>query len=91
MREGDVQPRGHSHRVGGRLDGLHVHAWGVGMAIQVWVPDTHRVPDSTGTGTGAIFYPWVAPVPDPNQDGYGTSIFSHPRVTRWVLDTLLPL
>jgi hypothetical protein len=45
----------------------------------------------TSTGTGAIFYLRVAPVPDPNRDGYGTDIFSHPRVTRRVLDTLLPL
>jgi hypothetical protein len=57
----------------------------VGMAIRV------RVPDLTGTGTGIIFYPWVAPVLDPNRDGYGTGIFSHPRVTRRVPDTLLPL
>jgi hypothetical protein len=61
------------------------------MAIQVRVPDTHRVPDPTGTGTGTIFYPWVAPVPDPNRDGYETGIFSHPWVTRRVPDTLLPL
>jgi hypothetical protein len=46
---------------------------------------------NSGTGTGTIFYPWVAPVPDPNRDGYGTGIFSHPRVTRRVPDTLLPL
>jgi hypothetical protein len=57
----------------------------LGMAIQVRVPDTHRVPDPTGTGT--IFYLRVAPVPDPNRDGY----FSHPWVTRRVPDTLLPL
>jgi hypothetical protein len=38
----------------------------VGMAIWVRVPDTRRVPDLTGTGTGMIFYPRVAPVPDPN-------------------------
>jgi hypothetical protein len=47
--------------------------------------------DNSGTGTGAIFYMRVAPVPDPNRDGYGTGIFSHPRVTRRVPDTLLPL
>jgi hypothetical protein len=59
------------------------------MAIRIWVPDTHRVPDpmGPGTGTGMIFYPWVAHVPDPNRDVY----FSHLRVTRRVLDTLLPL
>jgi hypothetical protein len=34
------------------------------MPIQV------RVPDPMGTGTGTIFYPRVAPVPDPNRDGY---------------------
>jgi hypothetical protein len=47
--------------------------------------------DNLGTGTGMIFYPRVVPVSDPNQDGYGTSIFSHPWVTRRVPDTLLPL
>jgi hypothetical protein len=26
-------------------------------------------------GTGIIFYLWVTPVPDPNQDRYGTGIF----------------
>jgi hypothetical protein len=26
-------------------------------------------------GTGTIFYLWVASVPDPNRDEYGTSIF----------------
>jgi hypothetical protein len=53
------------------------------MAIRVWVPDP--------TGMEMIFYPWVAPIPDPNRDGYGTGIFSHPWVTRRVPDTLLPL
>jgi hypothetical protein len=38
----------------------------LGMAIRVRVPDTRRVPDPTGTGTGTIFYSWVTPVPDPN-------------------------
>jgi hypothetical protein len=63
------------------------------MAIRVRVADTRRVPDSTGTGTGTgtIFYPRVAPVPDPNRDGYETGIFSHLWITRWVSDTLLPL
>jgi hypothetical protein len=61
------------------------------MAIRVRVPDTRRVPDPMGMGTGMIFYPWVAPVSDPNRDGYGTDIFFHPRVTRRVPDTLLPL
>jgi hypothetical protein len=61
------------------------------MTIRVRVPDTHRVLDPMGTSTGTIFYPWVAPVPETNRDGYGTSIFSHPRVTRRVPDTLLPL
>jgi hypothetical protein len=59
------------------------------MTIWVRVPDIRRVPDPTGTGM--IFYPRVAPVSDPNQDGYGTSIFFHPRVIRRVPDTLLPL
>jgi hypothetical protein len=51
------------------------------MTIWVRVHDTRRVPDPTGTGTGTIFYPRVAPIPDLNQDGYETDIFSHPRVT----------
>jgi hypothetical protein len=50
-----------------------------------------RRDDNLGTGTRMIFYPRVAPVPDPNRDGYGTGIFSHPRVTRRVPDTLLLL
>jgi hypothetical protein len=54
------------------------------MAIRV------RVPDPTGTGTGTIFYPRVALVPDPNQDGYGTGIFSHPMGT-WYFTTAIIL
>jgi hypothetical protein len=61
------------------------------MAIRVRVPDTRRVPDLTGMGTGMIFYLQVAPVPDPNRDVYETGIFSHPWVTRRVSNTLLPL
>jgi hypothetical protein len=61
------------------------------MAIRVWVPDICRIPDPTGTGMGMIFYLWVAPVPDLNRDEYETGIFFHPRVTRRVSDTLLPL
>jgi hypothetical protein len=61
----------------------------VGMVIWVRVPDTCLLLDSMGTGM--IFYPRVAPVPDPNRDGYGMSIFSHPRVTRWIPDNLVPL
>jgi hypothetical protein len=30
---------------------------------------------NSGMGTGTIFYLWVAPIPDPNQDGYRTDIF----------------
>jgi hypothetical protein len=63
--------------------------WWVGMAIWVRVFDTYRVPDPMGMDM--IFYSWVAPVPDPNWDEYGTGIFFHPRVTRWVPDTLLPI
>jgi hypothetical protein len=55
------------------------------------VPDTRRIPDTMGTGTGTIFYPRVAPVPDPNRDRYRTGIFLHPWVTQRVPDTLLPL
>jgi hypothetical protein len=38
----------------------------LGMTIWVRVPDTCWVPDPTGTDTGMIFYPRVAPVPDLN-------------------------
>jgi hypothetical protein len=56
----------------------HLHC--LGMVIRVRVPDTDQVSDPTGTciGTVMIFYSWVAPVPDLNQDGYGMGIFSHP-------------
>jgi hypothetical protein len=47
--------------------------------------------DLTGSGTGMIFYPRVAPILYPNRDGYGADIFFHPRVTRWVPNTLLPV
>jgi hypothetical protein len=57
----------------------------LGMTIRL------RVSDPSGTDTRMIFYPWVTPVPDPNRDGYGTSTFFHPQVTRRVPDTLLPL
>jgi hypothetical protein len=50
----------------------------IGMAIRVQLPDTCWVPDPTGTGTEMIFYSWVASVPDPNRDEYGTSIFFSP-------------
>jgi hypothetical protein len=63
----------------------------LGMTIRVRVSDTRRVPDPIGTDTRMIFYPCVTPVPDPNRDGYGTSTFFHPQVTRRVPDTLLPL
>jgi hypothetical protein len=61
------------------------------MAIRVRVPDIRRVLDLTSMGTRIIFYPRVAPVSNLNRDGYGTGIFSHPRITRQVPDTLLPL
>jgi hypothetical protein len=32
---------------------------------------------------GVIFYLWVAPVSDPNQDGYETDIFFNPTGTRY--------
>jgi hypothetical protein len=43
----------------------------------------------SGLGTGMIFYPRVAPVPEPRRvwDVY----FFHLRVTQRVPDTLLPL
>jgi hypothetical protein len=65
----------------------------LGKAIWVRVPDTHWILDLMGMGTGTrtIFYLRVAPVLDPNRDEYGMSIFFHTRVTRWVLDTFLPL
>jgi hypothetical protein len=64
---------------------------GLGMAIRVRVPDTRRVSGPMGTGMETIFYPQVAPVPNPNRDGYRMGIFSHPRITWRVPDTLLPL
>jgi hypothetical protein len=63
----------------------------LGMLIQVWISDTRRVLVLMGTDIEMIFYPWVAPISDLNRDGYGTGIFFHPRVTRRVPDTLLPL
>jgi hypothetical protein len=47
----------------------------LGMTIRIWVPDTCSVPDPTDMGMETIFYPRVVPVPDLNQDGYGTGIF----------------
>jgi hypothetical protein len=63
----------------------------LGMVIWVWVPDNCRILDLMDMDTGIIFYPWVSLVSDPNRDEYGTDIFSHPRVTRWIPDNLLPL
>jgi hypothetical protein len=45
--------------------------------------------DPMGIGYGDNFL--SIGIHDPNRDGYETSIFSHPRVTRRVPDTLLPL
>jgi hypothetical protein len=45
------------------------------MTIWVRVSGTHRVPDPMGLDMEIIFYLRVAPVPDPNRDGYGASIF----------------
>jgi hypothetical protein len=53
-----------------------------------------RYPPGTrpdGYGYGKKNYQRVAPVPDLNQDGYGTGIFFHPWVTQQVPDTLLSL
>jgi hypothetical protein len=84
-----------SRRCGGWVDRLRsvehscpAAVWPIsplGMAIRV------RVPDPTDLGTETIFYPWVALVPDLNQNRYEASIFSHPQVIWWVPDTLLPL
>jgi hypothetical protein len=49
------------------------------MAIWVRILGTHRIPDTTGTGTGMIFYSLVSPVPDLKRDDYETGIFTHPR------------
>jgi hypothetical protein len=53
--------------------------------------DTRRVYDLTDTDMKTIFYSQVAPVSDPNRDGYVTCIFSYLRVTRRIPNTLLPL
>jgi hypothetical protein len=59
---------------------------------QVSLYSSSRLRDGNlDTGTGMIFYPRVAPVSDPNQNGYETDIFFHPWITRWVPDTLLTL
>jgi hypothetical protein len=58
------------------MDGGKGFVWlGLGMVIQVRVLGTRWVPDPMGSGTGMIFYPWVAPVSDPNLDGYEVGIF----------------
>jgi hypothetical protein len=53
-------------------------AMNVGMTIRVRVSDTRQLPDPMGTGTWINFYLRVAPVPDPNRDGYETDIFFPP-------------
>jgi hypothetical protein len=57
------------------------------MAIRV------RVPDLTGMDMGTIFYPRVTLVPDPNRDGYETSIFfsptGNPTGTRYFTTTII--
>jgi hypothetical protein len=57
-----------------------------GMVIWVWV-----LLNLIGIGMGIIFYLCVLSVSDLNRDGKITGIFFHPRVTRRVSDTLLPL
>jgi hypothetical protein len=61
------------------------------MAIRVRVPDTRRVPDPTGTGTGTIFYPRVAPVPESRrvQDGYFFPPVDNPTGTRYFTTTII--
>jgi hypothetical protein len=59
------------------------------MAIRVRVPDTRRVPDPTGTGTGTIFYPWVAPVPDLNRDEYFFPPAGNPTGTRYFTTAII--
>jgi hypothetical protein len=49
--------------------------WQEGRSRDVNSDMGHRVPDPTGPDTETIFYLRVAPVPDPNRDGYGTGIF----------------
>jgi hypothetical protein len=52
------------------------------MIIWVRVLDTRRVSDLIGTGKRMIFYPRMSHIPDLNQDGYETGIFS-PADTRY--------
>jgi hypothetical protein len=61
----------------------------LGMAIRVWVPNTRRVFDPTDTDMGIIFYSWVAPILDPNRDGYETGIFFHPMDTRYFTTAII--
>jgi hypothetical protein len=44
----------------------------------------HRLPNPMGSGMGTILHPQVAPVPNPNLDGYEAGIFICPRVSRQV-------
>jgi hypothetical protein len=62
------------------VSGNTVHAWNEMIRVDNLATgiDICRVSNSMGTGMETIFYSRVAPVPDPNQDGYGTNIFFHP-------------
>jgi hypothetical protein len=61
------------------------------MAIRVRVPDTRRVPDPTGLGTGTTFYPRVVPVPGPRRvrDGYFFSPVGNPTGTRCFITAMI--
>jgi hypothetical protein len=61
----------------------------LGMTIQVRVPNTRWVSDPTGTNTGTIFYLWVAPVPDPNRDGYFFLPVGNPTGTRYFTTAII--
>jgi hypothetical protein len=61
------------------------------MAIRVRVPDTRRIPDPMGTCMGMIFYPRVAPVPEPRQvrDMYFFPPAGSPTGTRYFTTAII--
>jgi hypothetical protein len=62
------------------------------MAIRVQIPDTHRVPDPTGTGMGTIFTRGWHPYPTHIETGTGRIFFlptGNPTGTRYFTTTII--